>query len=340
MPTTDEQTHRWDEVLDTLVDLLPAGSASVVVDGAVGQPATLADRLAAHLRASGRPCSRLTDATPLSDEDVWLADRATETVAIADGPQWRAHPPTGRWDVVIWLRPGPGAEPDADVVVDLHDPCWPVIRHVTGRLTGRGRHWYLAECQAFFAVRADTWDTRFGDELPAYASAVADAGIPSGATVVDAGCGTGRALPALRTAVGSAGLVIGLDLTPQMLAKARPRSRMAGAHLVLGDARQLPLAAGAVDAVFAAGLVMHLPDFTAGLGELARVTRPRGRLIIFHPSGRIALAARHGRALRPDEPLSESQLEPRLAASGWRLTTYDDPPDRFLAVATRTDEVT
>jgi SAM-dependent methyltransferase len=340
MPTTNERTRRWDEVLSTLADLVPTGPASVVVHGAGGDCAVVADRLAAYLHTEGRPSARLTDATPTGDEDAWQADRTIDTVAVADGHHWYAHPPTGRWDVVIWLRSaagGPsGRKPDADVVVDLHDPDWPVIRHVDQRFTGRGPRWYLTECRAFFSVRADTWDTRFGDDLPAYAAAVADAGIPTGATVVDAGCGTGRALPALRTAAGPTGVLIGLDLTPQMLARARPRSRAAGAHLVLGDARQLPLATATVDAIFAAGLVMHLPDFTAGLAELARITRPSGRLVIFHPSGRVALAARHGRTLRPDEPLAESQLAPRLASAGWQLSAYDDATDRFLAVATRT----
>jgi hypothetical protein len=60
-----------------------------------------------------------------------------------------------------------------------------------------------------------------------------------------------------------------------------------------------------------------------------------GRLILFHPSGRAALAARHGRALRPDEPLAYQQLAGHLEASGWRLSEYDDPPDRFLAIAIR-----
>ena len=40
--------------------------------------------------------------------------------------------------------------------------------------------------------------------MPAYAAAVAQADLPRGGTVLDAGCGTGRALPGLRAAVGAA----------------------------------------------------------------------------------------------------------------------------------------
>jgi len=149
------------------------------------------------------------------------------------------------------------------------------------------------------------------------------------------GCGTGRALPGLRDAVGDTGVVIGLDLTPQMLAGARAQDRARFAGLVLADARRLPLGDTSVDAIFAAGLVMHLPDVAAGLRELARITRPGGSLVLFHPSGRAALAARHGRTLLPDDRLAEAPLRESMAQAGWQLTRYDDPPDRFLALGTR-----
>ena len=188
---------------------------------------------------------------------------------------------------------------------------------------------------AFFATRAATWDTKFGDDLPAYTVAVTEAAIREGGVAVDVGCGTGRALPALRVVVGHRGVVVGIDLTPQMLAAARPRARDNRAGLLLADARHLPLADASVDAVFAAGLITNLPDPVAGLAELARITRPGGRLVLFHPSGRAALAARHGRTLRPDEPLAEPVLRATCTAVGWDLTSYDDPPHRFLAIATR-----
>ena len=194
---------------------------------------------------------------------------------------------------------------------------------------------YIAETQAFFATRAATWDTRFGDDMPAYAAAVARAGIPRGGVVVDVGCGTGRALPTLRQAVGPDGAVIAADLTPEMLARARAQAAAARAALVLADARQLPFADAAADVLFAAGLINHLPDTEAGLTELARVTRSGGLLVLFHPSGRAALAARHGRTLTPDEPLSAGPLRRSTAATGWRLTAYDDAADHFFALAAR-----
>jgi hypothetical protein len=57
--------------------------------------------------------------------------------------------------------------------------------------------------------------------------------------------------------------------------------------------------------------------------------------VLFHPSGRAALAARHGRVLTPDDPLAAGPLRRSAEATGWRLTAYDDAADRFFALAIR-----
>jgi SAM-dependent methyltransferase len=346
---SDARRARTAQVVGTLADLVllaaPCGPCFVLIEAGSGPTADLADRLAGAIRALGRPCVRLAPTGPDGSQSRPATNDAAETVVLADGPGWRPRPPADRWDVVIYLRtpPPPDAAPGhgdgehgADIAIDYHDPTWPVIRRVAPRLDTSGERIYLSETRAFFAVRAATWNDKFGDDLPAYAAAVAEAAIPPAATVVDVGCGTGRALPALAAAVGPGGTVIGLDLTPQMLATARDHRRLAGVSLLLGDARRLPLAAGRVDAVFAAGLVQHMPDPAAGLAELARITRPGGLLIIFHPSGRAALAARHGRTLHPDEPLHRPRLAVLLGEAGWRLDRYEDATDRFFALASRT----
>ncbi len=193
------------------------------------------------------------------------------------------------------------------------------------------------EVRAFFAARAAGWDARFPDDGPAYAAGVAALGLQEGDRVLDAGCGTGRALPALREAVGPRGAVLGADVTPEMLRAAVGAGRGRYAALLLADAARLPLPDAALDAVFAAGLISHLPDSAGGLGELARVVRPGGRLALFHPIGRAALAARKGRPLTPDDLRAEPNLRPLLAGSGWDLTRFEDKDDRYLALAVRRD---
>ena len=189
--------------------------------------------------------------------------------------------------------------------------------------------------QEFFTARAADWDTRFPDDGPAYAAAVAELGLRPGDRVLDAGCGTGRALSPLRAAVGPSGVVVGADLTPAMLAAAAAAGRDRAGHLLQADVARLPLRTGALDAVFGAGLVSHLPDPGENLRELARVVRPGGLLALFHPIGRAALAARHGRQITDDDLRAEPQLRPLLGGSGWRMTSYVDEDTRFLALAVR-----
>jgi SAM-dependent methyltransferase len=189
--------------------------------------------------------------------------------------------------------------------------------------------------RGFFGPRAAGWEDRFPDDGPAYARAVAELAPPAGGTVLDAACGTGRALPHLRTAVGPAGRVVGVDLTPQMLAEARRLGRDRVAGLVEADVLALPLADASLDAVLAAGLVSHLPDPAAGLAELARVCRPGARLALFHPVGRAALARRQGRELGEDDVRAEPAIRRLLGATGWSVTAVDDAADRWLVLAGR-----
>ncbi|SEC45948.1 Methyltransferase domain-containing protein [Streptomyces sp. 2231.1] len=193
------------------------------------------------------------------------------------------------------------------------------------------------DVQEFFTARAVGWDSRFPDDGPAYAAAVTGLGLRAGDRVLDAGCGTGRALPPLRSAVGPSGVVLGADLTPAMLAAATRAGRDRHGRLLLADVAALPLRAGGLDAVFAAGLIAHLPRPADNLRELARVVRPRGTLALFHPIGRAALAARQGRRITPDDLRDEANLAPLLSRSGWRMTSYVDEDARFLALAVRED---
>jgi SAM-dependent methyltransferase len=188
----------------------------------------------------------------------------------------------------------------------------------------------------FFAVRAATWDERFPDDGPQYERAVAQLHPKPNDVALDIGCGTGRAMPYLRAAVGARGTVIGLDLTGEMLAEVRARHRdTTPGGLVRADAARLPVPTASCDSLLAAGLLHHLVDPIAGLREFARVARPGARLALFHPIGRVALAARHGATPDPDDIRGEARIVEAFARTGWRAELVDDSAERYLALAVR-----
>lgn len=103
----------------------------------------------------------------------------------------------------------------------------------------------------------------------------------AGATVLDAGCGTGRYCAAL--ADRGAARVVGVDFSPEMLRRAAPT----GARRVLGDLGALPLATASIDVVVSGLALNDVPDLAIAIAELARVLRPRGTLVysVVHPRG-------------------------------------------------------
>lgn len=96
-----------------------------------------------------------------------------------------------------------------------------------------------------------------------------------GAPILELGVGTGRI--AIPTAAAG-GFVVGLDVSPEMLAVAAERAAAAGValELVRGDAQALPFPAGAFRAALAVHVLHLLPDWRAALAEIARVLGPGG----------------------------------------------------------------
>ena len=107
--------------------------------------------------------------------------------------------------------------------------------------------------------------------------------IVAGEHVVDCGSGSGTdALIAARL-VGPTGRVIGVDMTPEMLAKARANAADAGLPNVEfreGVLEHLPVDTGWADVVISNGVLNLVPDKVAALAEMHRVLRPGGRLQI------------------------------------------------------------
>jgi ubiquinone/menaquinone biosynthesis C-methylase UbiE len=112
-------------------------------------------------------------------------------------------------------------------------------------------------------------------------------GLSRGAKVLDVATGTGWAALAAAQAVGAAGQVVGVDISPGMLDQARRKAAMAGlTHVEFreGDAQHLDFAPHSFDAVLCALALFFLPDMLAAVREWQRVTTPGGQ-VAFSTSG-------------------------------------------------------
>jgi SAM-dependent methyltransferase len=104
-----------------------------------------------------------------------------------------------------------------------------------------------------------------------------------GERVVDVGSGAGIDSLIAARMVGSTGRVIGVDMTPAMLDKARRATAQAGINNVEfreGTGEALVVEDGWADVVISNGVLNLMPDKGAALAEMARVLKPDGRLQI------------------------------------------------------------
>ncbi len=109
-----------------------------------------------------------------------------------------------------------------------------------------------------------------------------DAAIPTDATVLDAGCGTGQ-LAAFLALSGSRRTVVGADACRASLDLAREfkgRASIENLQLLRGDLRSLPLAEGAFDVVNCRGVVHHNADWKGATRQVARHVAPGGVLVL------------------------------------------------------------
>ncbi len=142
--------------------------------------------------------------------------------------------------------------------------------------------------------------------------AVALARLGAGETALDAGVGTGDLSLALLAASDATARVTGIDLSGEMLRRARARAAAAGLGerfaAEAANAQELPFPDASFDRVVAAFAVRNFGDLGAGLREMRRVLRPGGRAVI------LELSTPPNPLVRAAFALYFHRLSPRVAA--------------------------
>jgi SAM-dependent methyltransferase len=151
------------------------------------------------------------------------------------------------------------------------------------------------------------------------------AALKPGETVLDLGSGAGFDAFLAARQVGETGLVIGVDMTPAMVSKARANAQTGGYRNVefrLGEIEALPVADASVDVIISNCVINLSPDKPRVFAETWRVLKPGGRLAISD----VVAFADLPEAIRQDLALYTgcmagaslvSEVEAMLAASGF-----------------------
>ena len=108
-----------------------------------------------------------------------------------------------------------------------------------------------------------------------------------GEYAADMGCGPGFLVKEIAQAVGSKGLVFGIDNSPQMLNIARARiNTLPQAKVVEAVVQQLPFNDGMFDALACVQLLLFINDISQSLREMLRILKPGGRIAIIETDWR------------------------------------------------------
>jgi demethylmenaquinone methyltransferase/2-methoxy-6-polyprenyl-1,4-benzoquinol methylase len=177
------------------------------------------------------------------------------------------------------------------------------------------------EVARMFDAVADGYDRMnavmtFGQERRWRGVVARELALRAGDRVLDLAAGTGASSMPFHEAGAH---VVGCDFSQGMLAVGRRQHPQL--QLVAGDALALPFRDGAFDAVTISFGLRNVADIDAALRELARVTRPRGRLVVLETSAPLRQPLRAGHRIYVDH------LLPRLA----RLLSSDADAYGYLA---------
>lgn len=189
--------------------------------------------------------------------------------------------------------------------------------------------------RTFFEQRAHNWDETCTHDPKKIAAIVSLAGIHEGDRIVDIACGTGILFDQLLSYAPSE--LVGLDLSPAMIAKAQEKFTDPRLRLLAQDFLEFEETGFQLATLYSA--YPHFPDKERLARKLWEVLAPSGRLMLAHSQSRHIINGRHDASLAKAisvglRPVNE---ESQVFSPYFELDILADTPDFYIISGTRRD---
>jgi len=193
----------------------------------------------------------------------------------------------------------------------------------------------------YFNEVAPRWDSLLDEESLAKLGQIVNSLVSKpNDTILDMGSGTGALISLLQDATGKGSRIIPLDISENMLQIARGKDFEGDINFIQADTCAIPLFDETCDLVMCYSVFPHFGDKPRALVELKRVLRPNGRLVICHTKSREEINEIHrhiGGTVAHDVLPDETEMRALLADAGLDRIEVSDEPDRYLAIARKSD---
>ena len=143
----------------------------------------------------------------------------------------------------------------------------------------KGFEWQVGVWDTISDIYLQEVDKRF---VPVVNSLITRADLRAGEKVLDLGSGTGAVAEQAAKIVSSKGQILGVDISPDMIAisqKIMNEKGLTNVTMLEGRAEALPVEDGSIDVVLASLSLMYVIDRAAAAREIARVLKPHGRFV-------------------------------------------------------------
>lgn len=190
----------------------------------------------------------------------------------------------------------------------------------------------------FFNKLARKWDKLTKHNKAKIKKIMRVADLKEGQIIMDAGCGTGVMIPFLKEAVGKRGVIYAVDMSEQMLKKAKAKHKGKNVYFVTSDVYELPFTPNSFDAVLCYSSFPHFKDKKKALKILTKILKPKGQLVIAHSDGRekINRIHKHGGAeIAEDLIPSKNKMKEMFAGVHLKIKEFVDDDKMYVIKAVK-----